>query len=213
MAKIQCEYCGFFIEEDAEQCSNCGAVNENCKRFISETPKTIEAYDISNIAGAENVAGMVVFADGRPQKSAYRKFKIKSFKGQDDFRSLAEVLDRRFIEYEKGTDEAFSRLPDLILLDGGAGQLSVVLPVLERHGINVPIFGMVKDNKHRTNAIAAAGGNISIKANRSAFSLITTISTRAQFLACSVRNSLRNLIANGVTLFPACSRVSAPRLT
>lgn len=155
-------------------------------------PRIIEAYDISNIAGAENVAGMVVFADGRPQKSAYRKFKIKSFKGQDDFRSLAEVLDRRFIEYEKGTDEAFSRLPDLILLDGGAGQLSAVIPVFERHGINVPIFGMVKDNKHHTNAIAAAGGNISIKANRSAFSLITSIQDEVHRFAIGYHKARRS---------------------
>ena len=77
-------------------------------------PRYIEAYDISNTAGSENVAGMIVYKDGRPFKPAYKRFKIKSFLGQDDFRSMAEVLDRRFTEYEKGEDEGFAVLPDLI---------------------------------------------------------------------------------------------------
>lgn len=142
-------------------------------------PAYIEAYDISHTAGSENVAGMTVFENGKPLKSAYRHFKIKSFTGQDDYRSMAEVLDRRFCEYEacreKKIEEGFGRLPDLILLDGGKGQLSAVLPVLVRHGIDLPVFGMVKDSKHRTRAIAAGGGDISIRANRRAYTLIATI--------------------------------------
>lgn len=142
---------------------------------LEHTPEYIESYDISNTAGSENVAAMVVFSGGAPLKSAYRKFKIKTFSGQDDFRSMAEVLDRRFTEYKKGSDEAFSRLPDLILLDGGEGQISAVLPILEKHGINIPLFGMVKDSKHRTRAIASNGGDIAIKSTRSVFTLITKI--------------------------------------
>ncbi len=152
---------------------------------LESTPRYIEAYDISNTAGSENVAGMVVFKDGRPYKSAYKRFKIKSFIGQDDYRSMAEVLDRRFSEYQKGEDEGFKTLPDLILLDGAMGQVSAVLPVLEKYGVNVAVFGMVKDSKHRTRAIAASGGDIGIKSNRAAFTLVTSIQDEVHRFAIS----------------------------
>ncbi len=142
---------------------------------LESAPRYIEAYDISNTAGDENVAGMIVYRDGKPYKKAYKKFKIKGFIGQDDYRSLAEVLDRRFTEYKKGEDEGFKTLPDLILLDGGQGQISAVAPILAKHGLNIALFGMVKDSKHRTRAIASEGGDIAIKANRRAFTLITEI--------------------------------------
>ena len=142
---------------------------------LSKAPRLIEAYDISNTAGDENVAAMVVFRDGKPYKKAYKKFKIKTFIGQDDYRSLAEVLDRRFTEYEKGEDEGFSTLPDLILLDGGSGQISAVAPILQKYNLNIALFGMVKDSKHRTRAIATTGGDIAIKSNRRTFTLITEI--------------------------------------
>ncbi|MBR2043784.1 MAG: excinuclease ABC subunit UvrC [Clostridia bacterium] len=142
---------------------------------MNGAPRYIESYDISNTAGNENVASMVVFCDGRPLKANYRKFKIKSFSGQDDYRSMAEVIHRRLSEYEKQEDSAFSTLPDLILLDGGKGQISAVQPVLEAHNVNVPLFGMVKDSKHRTRAIAANDGDIAIKPTKSAFVLVTRI--------------------------------------
>ena len=142
---------------------------------LQKPPRYIEAYDISHTAGSENVAGMIVYKDGRPFKSGYKRFKIKGFSGQDDTRSMAEVLDRRFTEYEKGEEEGFSTLPDLILLDGGKGQISAVRPILEKHGIRVPLFGMVKDSKHRTRAISSGGGDIAIKSNRAAFTFITGI--------------------------------------
>ncbi len=146
---------------------------------LPNPPVYIEAYDISHTMGNENVAGMTVFEKGKPLKSAYKRFKIKSFEGQDDYRSMAEVLERRFAEYEvakeKGDESGFGRLPDLILLDGGKGQLSAVEPVMQAHGVNIPMFGMVKDSKHRTRAISAEGGDISIKANRRAYTLIATI--------------------------------------
>ena len=122
---------------------------------LEKVPVYIESYDISNLAGTENVAGMIVFENGRPLKSAYKKFKIKSFDGQDDYASMNEVLTRRFDEYRKlkDTGEGFGRLPDLILLDGGKGQISAVKPVLQAAGVDVPLFGMVKDDKHKTRAI------------------------------------------------------------
>lgn len=146
---------------------------------LKSVPRYIESYDISHTAGSDNVAGMVVFYDGKPLKKAYKRFMIKGFSGQDDYASMAEVLSRRFSEYEKcrekGETEGFGRLPDLILLDGGKGQVNAVLPVLESYGINVPVFGMVKDNKHRTAAISTAGGRVEFDSKRKAFSLVTTI--------------------------------------
>lgn len=143
---------------------------------LSKPPEYIESYDISNTSGTENVAGMVVFKDGRPFKSAYKKFKIKSFSGQDDFRSMAEVIERRFNEYLNAENsDGYGRLPDLILLDGGKGQLSAVTKVLRDLKIEVPVFGMVKDSKHKTRAITAEGREISIKANRSVYILVSNI--------------------------------------
>ena len=159
---------------------------------LPTAPRYIEAYDISNTAGSENVAGMIVYKDGRPFKPAYKRFKIKSFLGQDDFRSMAEVLDRRFTEYEKGEDEGFSVLPDLILLDGGIGQMSAVAPILQKHGITVPVFGMVKDSKHRTRAIAAEGGDIAIKSNRAAFTFITGIQDEVHRFAIGYHKNRRS---------------------
>lgn len=159
---------------------------------LDTVPRYIEAYDISNTAGSENVAGMVVFKDARPFKSAYKRFKIKSFIGQDDYRSMAEVLDRRFEEYKNSDDEGFKTLPDLILLDGAKGQINAVLPVLEKHGINVAVFGMVKDSKHRTRAIATTGGDISIKSNRRCFTLITNIQDEVHRFAISYHKKLQS---------------------
>ena len=140
-------------------------------------PEYIEAYDVSHTAGSDNVAGMVVFRDGAPYKSAYKRFTIKGFAGQDDYASMAEVLERRFTHYrnEQDTNEGFGRLPDLILLDGGEGQVHAVQPVLDRLGVHVPLFGMVKDDRHRTRAIAANGGEIALTSKRSAFTLVSQI--------------------------------------
>lgn len=160
---------------------------------LSKPPKFIESYDISNTAGEDNVAGMVVFKDGKPHKASYRKFKIKSFSGQDDFRSMQEVVERRFLEYKKAeTQDGFGQLPDLILLDGGKGQLSSVLEVLDRMGINVPVFGMVKDSKHKTRAITSCGEEIGIKANRSAYTLVSTIQEEVHRFAIGYHRQQRS---------------------
>ena len=144
---------------------------------LTKTPVYIESYDISNLAGSENVAGMVVFKNGRPYKDSYRRFKIKSFLGQDDYASMNEVLTRRFDEYFKNKDsgEGFGQLPDLILLDGGKGQVSAVRPVLEKYGLDIPLFGMVKDGSHRTRAVTDEGREIAINSKRQAFTLVSTI--------------------------------------
>lgn len=143
---------------------------------LSAPPTWIESYDISHTGGQDNVAGMVVFKDGKPYKKAYKRFAIKGFSGQDDYASMAEVLERRFRHYyEDEEGSSFKQLPDLILLDGGKGQVGAVQPVLERLGIDVPLFGMVKDSKHKTRAIATSGGEIQINSVRTAFALVTQI--------------------------------------
>ena len=146
---------------------------------LSKTPEYIEAYDISHTGGSDNVAGMVVFKDGKPLKGAYKRFAIKGFRGQDDYGSMAEVLSRRFEEYYKAQSEGlsvgFARLPDLILLDGGKGQVNAVLPVMAQYGIEVPLFGMVKNSKHRTSAISTSDGRIDFNARKKAFTLVTNI--------------------------------------
>lgn len=169
------------------------ALNELARLLgLVNVPRIIEAYDISNTSGDENVGGMVVFRDGKPYKSHYRMFKIKGFLGQDDYRSMAEVLDRRFTEYEKGENDAFATLPDLILLDGGKGQISAVEPVFVKHNVKVALFGMVKDSKHRTRAIATNGGDISIKANESAYRLVTAIQDEVHRFAITYHKKRRS---------------------
>lgn len=143
---------------------------------LPKPPEYIESYDISHTFGADNVAGMVVFHNGRPMKSAYKRFAVKGFDGQNDVGSMNEVLTRRFNHYyEDGADSTFKILPDLILLDGGQPQVNAVLPVIKEMNINVPVFGMVKDNRHRTRAIAFDGGEIEINSHRSAFTLVSRI--------------------------------------
>jgi len=105
---------------------------------------------------------------------------------------MTEVLDRRFNEYKEGTDESFKRLPDLILLDGAKGQIGAVLPIMQKHGINIPIFGMVKDSKHRTRAIATTGGDIAIKSTRGAFKLVTDIQDEVHRFAISYHKTLQS---------------------
>ena len=135
---------------------------------LKKTPEYIESYDISHTAGQDSVAGMIVFKGGKPYRKAYKRFSIKSFDGNDDYRAMNEVLTRRFSEYEKSKDstEGFGKLPDLILLDGGVGQVHAVEPVLREFGLKIPLFGMVKDNRHRTRAISGDGGEIAINSKR-----------------------------------------------
>ncbi len=143
---------------------------------LDSVPEYIESYDISNLGDRHIVGGMVVFERGRPLKSAYKKFIIKDQLIQDDYRAMRQVIRRRFEEYLKSEDktEGFGRLPDLILLDGGKGHVDAVMPILEELGINVRLFGMVKDSKHRTRAITGEN-EIAIKSSKSAFNLITKI--------------------------------------
>lgn len=161
---------------------------------LDKLPKYIESYDISNLSGSENVAGMIVYKNGKPLKSAYKKFKIKGFEGQDDYASMAEVLTRRFDEYYKAqqSEEGFGKLPDLILLDGGKGQVAAVKQVLESKNIRVPLFGMVKDEKHRTRAVTGDGGEITISSKRALFTFLSKMQDEVHRFAIGYHHSRRS---------------------
>ena len=160
---------------------------------LEKLPEYIECYDISNLAGTENVAGMVVYKNGKPLKSAYKKFKIKGFEGQDDYASMAETLTRRFEEYcaAEKSDEGFGRLPDLILLDGGKGQVAAVRAVFDKMDINVPLFGLVKDDKHRTRAVTGEGGEIAISSKRALFSFLSKMQDEVHRFAIEYHRTRR----------------------
>ncbi len=144
---------------------------------LKTPPEFIEAYDISHTAGSNIVAGMVVFKDGRPFKKAYKRFALKGLETQDDYASMAQVVERRVLRYfeEKETREGFGKLPDLILLDGGLGQVNAVKAVFEKYSLDIPLFGMVKDSRHRTRAITHGGGEIALTSKRAAFTLVSSI--------------------------------------
>ena len=164
-------------ESLADKEERAAKVSEDLKKILglSETPRRIEAYDISNTSGDETVAAMVVFENGSPCRSKYRRFKIETVIGQDDPKAMRETVERRMARYLSG-DEKFSPLPDVILLDGGKTQLSAVVPMLSELGISVPVFGMVKDDKHKTRGILTADGReVGISQSPSVFRLVSAI--------------------------------------
>lgn len=171
---------------------------------MSRPPEYIEAYDISNTNGEDNVAGMVVFEDGLPKRSAYKRFRIKTVVGQDDYASMREVIARRLEEYRKhsaaGESEGFARLPSLILLDGGEGHVATIQPIIEQSGFPIALFGMVKDDKHRTRAIAAGGGEIAISGNRAAFTLVSSIQEEVHRFAIAYHRASRSRSVKGLSL-------------
>ena len=176
-----------------------GAVRELMDLLEIEGVSRMEAYDISNISGYDSVGSMVVYEQGRPKKNDYRKFKIKSVEGPNDYASMNEVLTRRF---EHGLSERaledtgeygkFSKLPDLILMDGGRGQVNIALEVLDNLGLDIPVCGMVKDDNHRTRGLYYNNREIPISRNSEAFKLITRIQDEAHRFAIEFHRSLRS---------------------
>lgn len=157
---------------------------------LPKPPEIIEAYDISNLSSESMVAGMVVFAGGRPQKKAYKKFTVKEQEYQNDYGSMREVLKRRLLHIvNQEGDEYFTRTPDLILLDGGTGHVHAVEPLLKELGLDIPLFGMVKDDKHRTRAIATGGREIQINNLQAAFNLVTKIQDEVHRFSVSFMHS------------------------
>lgn len=183
---------------------------------LEKLPEYIEAYDISNLAGTENVAGMIVYKNGKPLKSAYKKFKIKGFDGQDDYASMSEVISRRFDEYYKSekSGEGFGKLPDLILLDGGKGQVAAVKQTLDNMNISVPLFGMVKDDKHRTRAITGEGGEIAISSKRSLFVFLSKLQDEVHRFAIGYHHARRkkNTFKSSLTNIDGVGEVRAKSL-
>ena len=142
---------------------------------MENLPKRIEAFDISNTGSSDIVASMTVHIDGRPLKRDYRRFKLKDLEHADDYASMKQVVERRFRRYLDG-DEKFGDLPDLLLIDGGTGQVRAALEAMDEVGLHVPAYGMVKDDRHRTRALAAADGReIGIQQNQALFSMIGRI--------------------------------------
>ena len=152
----------------------------------------MEAFDISNISGFESVGSMVVYEKGRPKKSDYRKFRIKSVQGPNDYASMEEVLIRRFTHESNGEFDSFARMPDLLLMDGGRGQVNIALGVLEKLGIQIPVCGMVKDDHHRTRGLYFNNVEIPIETNSEGFRLITRIQDEAHRFAIEYHRSLRS---------------------
>ncbi len=157
---------------------------------LAAPPKYIEAYDISNLSSESMVAGMIVFENGRPLKKAYKRFTVKEQEHQNDYGSMYEVLKRRLTHILTGEgDEYFTRTPDLILLDGGKGHVNTITPLVEELGLDIPVFGMVKDDKHRTRAIAADSSEIQINELQAAFNLVTQIQDEVHRFSVSFMHS------------------------
>jgi excinuclease ABC subunit C len=163
----------------------------------------MEAYDISNINGFETVGSMIVFEKGRAKKSDYRKFRLKTITGPDDYASMHEVLTRRFLHGIKERQElaesdrpentgSFNRFPDIILMDGGRGQVNICLQVLEELGLHIPVCGMVKDDNHNTRGLYYNNEELPIDRHSEAFKLITRIQDEAHRFAIEFHRSLRS---------------------
>ena len=186
-----------------EELRTVGAMNEVGDWLGLRNVKRIEAFDISNISGFESVGSMIVYENGRPKRNDYRKFKIKWVKGANDYASMNEVLTRRFSHgleeaaslKEKGVDEelgSFTRFPDLIMMDGGKGQVNIALEVLSQLGLSIPVCGMVKDDNHRTRGLYYNNVEIPIDRHSEGFKLITRIQDEAHRFAIEYHRSLRS---------------------
>ena len=162
------------------------------KMLGMEPPKRIESFDISNISGTDIVASMVVFQDGKPRKSDYKKFKLEGLSNQDDYASMHQVVKRRFSHYKDG-DKGFDAAPDLLLIDGGINHARVAVEALRELELQFPVFGMVKDDRHRTRALVTPEGQeIRIDNNQAIFSLVGNIQEETHRFAITYHRSLRS---------------------
>ena len=162
------------------------------KMLAMDPPKRIESFDISNISGTDIVASMVVFVDGKTRKSDYKRFKVEGLRDQDDYASMHQVVKRRFAHY-KAQDKGFTEKPDLLLIDGGVNHARVAVEALEALELRFPVFGMVKDDRHRTRALVTPEGEeIRIDNNQAIFSLIGNIQEETHRFAITYHRSLRS---------------------
>lgn len=174
-----------------------GAQEEIARMLGLSDIHRVEAYDISNISGFESVGSMVVYEDGKPKPNEYRKFKIRSVEGPNDYASMEEVLTRRFehglTKVQDASSAKFSRFPDLILMDGGRGQVNVCEEVLGKLGLDIPVCGMVKDDKHRTRGLYFDNEELPIEHSSEGFHLITRIQDEAHRFAITYHKKLRGM--------------------
>ena len=174
-----------------EQQRTVGAMEEIAGWIHLSGVRRVEAYDISNTSGVESVGSMVVFQDGKPARNDYRKFKIKTVKGPDDYKSMKEVLTRRF-KRALESSAGFDIYPDLIMMDGGKGQVNIALEVLEELGLSIPVCGMVKDDNHNTRGLYYNNVEIPVDKRSEGFKLITRIQDEAHRFAIEYHRSLRS---------------------
>ena len=171
---------------------NLGTLNLLGKMLAMEPPRRIESFDISNISGTDIVASMVVFEDGKPKKKDYKRFKVEALTNQDDYASMAQVVRRRFSHYKDG-DAGFDTAPDLLLIDGGIAHANVAVEALAQLGLTMNVFGMVKDDRHRTRALVTPDGReIGIDANQHVFSFIGQIQEETHRFAITYHRQLRS---------------------
>ena len=185
-----------------EELRTIGAMNQVAQWLGLDRVRRVEAFDISNISGYESVGSMVVYEDGKPKRNDYRKFKIRTVLGANDYASMEEVLKRRFSHgleeksriQENGVGEefgSFTRFPDLLMMDGGKGQVNIALKVIEELGLSIPVCGMVKDDNHRTRGLYYNNAEIPIDRHSEGFRLITRIQDEAHRFAIEYHRSLR----------------------
>ena len=169
-----------------------GALNLLGKMLAMDPPERIESFDISNISGTDIVASMVVFKEGKPHKSGYKKFKIEGLLDQDDYASMRQVIKRRFSHYLNG-DSGFETAPDLLLIDGGINHAQTAVDALQELGLKMIVFGMVKDDRHRTRALVTPDGReIRIDAQQAVFALIGNIQEETHRFAITYHRQLRS---------------------
>lgn len=208
LVELAAQNAGMVLSQDKEKIKReegrtIGALKEIGHLLELEQIKRVEAYDISNISGFESVGSMVVYEKGKPKRSDYRKFKLRTVTGPDDYGSMYEVLTRRFSHGMKEQQElkeqkmendygSFTRFPDLIMMDGGKGQVNVALRVLDELGLSIPVCGMVKDDNHRTRGLYYHNREIPIDRHSEGFKLITRIQDEAHRFAIEYHRSLRS---------------------
>ncbi|MBP5413695.1 MAG: excinuclease ABC subunit UvrC, partial [Lachnospiraceae bacterium] len=204
LVELAAKNASLVLEQDRERIKReegrtIGAVKEIEELIGVKGIKRMEAFDISNISGFENVGSMVVFEKGKPKKSDYRKFKIKTVSGPDDYACMREVLTRRFthgLEEAKSDKDreygSFTRFPDLLLMDGGRGQVNIALEVLKELDLDIPVCGMVKDDSHRTKGLYYNNVEVPIDTHSEGFKLITRVQDEAHRFAIEFHRSLRS---------------------
>ncbi len=197
MVEMAAQNAALLLSQDKEKIKReegrtIGAVKEVAGWLRLDSLVRMEAYDISNTSGFQSVGSMVVYERGKPKKSDYRKFKIQSVQGPNDYASMEEVLTRRFTHDSKGDFDSFARYPDLIMMDGGKGQVNIALDVLGKLGLQIPVCGMVKDDHHRTRGLYYNNEEIPIDTSSEGFKLITRIQDEAHRFAIEYHRSLRS---------------------